>query len=126
MNSIYQDWLEAKADEAAAVAKRRQIEDVLTGMFDIDPTGEKSQTLKADGYKVNVITRLSQSIDADLLQEIAAENGVSDHLPHLFNWKPSINKTMWKQTDESITRPLLGAITTKPGRPTYKITKEDN
>jgi hypothetical protein len=30
--------------------------------------------------------------------------------------------TAWKAADESITKALAGAITAKPGRPSFKIT----
>ena len=32
-----------------------------------------------------------------------------------------INAKAWKACDDSITRPLLLAVTTKPGRPTFSI-----
>jgi hypothetical protein len=53
---------------------------------------------------------------------LAAEAGLSDHLGSLFRWKPEINATAWKQADNSITNPLLGAITSTPGRTSFSIT----
>jgi hypothetical protein len=32
---------------------------------------------------------------------------------------------VWKATDEAITKPLAGAITAKPGRPSFKIITKD-
>lgn len=126
MPNIYQAWLNAKAAEAAAIKERRMIEDVLVSQFNIDAAQDKSNTVKQDGYKINITTRLTQKIDSDLLQEIAAEHGTSEHLSSLFSWTPKLVKKEWNATDESITAPLLKAFTTKPGRPTFKITKEDN
>ena len=46
-------------------------------------------------------------VNSDKLQELAAEHGLTDHLPSLFRWKPEINMTVWKAADASITTPLL-------------------
>ena len=124
--SLYDDWLTAKSEEAAAVARRRDIEDDLLETLDIDPTAEGSSTTKHDGFKVRVTTKLNRKVDGDLLQEIAAEHGLSQHLPDLFRWKPEVSIKAWKNADESITRPLLGAITTTPGRPGFQITREED
>lgn len=126
MSSIYQKWLNAKAAEKKAIEERRMLEDVIVAQFNIDATQEKSNTVKQGGYKINITTRLSQKIDSELLQEIAAEHGTSEHLSSLFSWTPKLVKKEWNATNESITAPLLKAFTTKAARPTFKITKEDN
>ena len=119
--NLYQQWLEAKEHERLAVERRREIEDQLSLDLKINPNQDKNQTFDADGYKVKITTRLTRKIDADRLQEIAAENGLSTHLSTLFRWKPEINATAWKSAADNITRPLLDAIETKPGRPSFKI-----
>lgn len=124
--SLFEDWLTAKSEEAAAVSRRREIEDALVETLRVDTTSEGTSTTKVDGYKVRVTTRLGRKVDGDLLQEIAAEHGLSDHLPELFRWKPEVSIKAWKNADESITRPLLGAITTTPGRPGFQITREED
>lgn len=121
--SIYQEWLEAKDAERMAVEDRRNIEDKLIVELSIDQC-EGSSTIKTDGYKVKVTQRFNRSIDADMLQEIAAEHGITHHLGDLFRWKPDINAKAWKDADESITGPLEQAITTKPGRPSFSIERE--
>ena len=124
---LSQMWLASKQAEADAIERRRRVEDQISAIIGIDPTNEKTTTQKEGDIKIQVTSRLSQSIDAKALQEIAAENGTSEHMSALFSWKPSISKTAWKATDKTITDPLLAAITTKPGRPTYKITiQEEN
>ncbi len=119
--NLYQQWLEAKEHERLAVERRREIEDQLTINLKIDETQDKSQTFDADGYRVKITTRLTRKIDADRLQEIAAENGLTAHLSTLFRWKPEINAAAWKAAADNITRPLLDAIETKPGRPSFNI-----
>ena len=122
--SLYQQWIDAKEAERQAAEARRQIEDKLIAELGIAETDEGSRTVKADGYKVKVTCRMNRTIDADALQEIAAECGLTQHLGDLFRWKPDINAKAWKDADESITGPLLAAITTKPGRPSFSIERE--
>jgi len=123
--SIYKDWIDAKECERIAVEKRREIEDKLIKHYQISEASEGSKSIKDEGYVVKVICRMNRTIDADLLQEIAIENGLTEHLGSLFRWKPEINTKAWKDADESITAPLLGAITTKPGRPSFSIELND-
>ena len=123
--SLYQQWLQAKETERQAVNARREVEDKLLADLALPTTFEGSKTIKDEGYAVKVTARMSRKIDGDALQEIAAEHGISEHLGSLFRWKPDINARQWKAADESITRPLMDAITTTPGRPSFSITKED-
>lgn len=114
----------AKEAEREAVEERRMLEDELVRQLKIDDK-EGSKTIKEDGFIVKVTNRYNRRIDADLLQDIAAEHGLSDHLGSLFRWKPDIDSRAWKAADESITNPLAQAITTTPGRPSFNITKKE-
>jgi hypothetical protein len=122
--SLYEDWIAAKEAESVAMAVRRAIEDELVQELSIDMTDEGTQSRDLDGYKIKAVVRMNRKIDGDLLQEIAAEHGLSHHLGTLFRWKPEMSVKAWKATNENITRPLLAAITTTPGRPSFTITKE--
>jgi hypothetical protein len=113
--------MQAKADEKEAVERRRALEDELIKQLKVDEQSEGTILFEYGEFQIKVVGRMNRKIDADQLQDIAAENGLSDHLSNLFNWKPSINMKLWKAADESITRPLLGAITTKAGRPSVSI-----
>lgn len=123
--SLYQEWLEAKETERAAVERRRAIEDELRARFEVPETLEGTESIDDDGFTVKIVGRIDRKVDADAVQELAAENGLSEHLPRLFRWKPEINMAAWKAADESITRPLAGAITAKPGRPSFQITRKE-
>lgn len=121
--SLFQDWIAAKADEAAATKRRRDIEDKLVKQFKIPEGHEGTTNLEADSFKIKIEGRINRKVNSDKLQELAAEHGLTDHLASLFRWKPEINMTVWKAADASITTPLLDAITATPGRPSFTITK---
>lgn len=118
---IAADWREAKAQEQASTEWRRKLEDQMLSLIGLPEAFEGTETAEAPGYSIKLIGRMNRTIDGDKLQEIAAENGLTEHLSALFRWKPAIDARAWKAADETITRPLLGAITTKPGRPSFSI-----
>ena len=122
--TLVEAWVAAKKAETEAVEWRRNVEDTLLKAIGLAPEFEGTENFEIHGHKVKVAGRLSRKVDAERLQEIAAENGLSQHLSALFRWKPEINSAIWKATDPSITQPLLGAVTTSPGRPYFSITKE--
>jgi hypothetical protein len=126
IQSLAASWMRAKKDESDAVEYRRQLEDRLKLLLGVQDYLEGTETFQnaATGYVIKVIGRIDRKIDAEKVQELAAENGLTDHLSSLFRWKPEINMAAWKAADESITRPLAAAITAKPGRPSFSITTE--
>ena len=117
-------WLVAKEDEAAAVARRRACEDKMAFAMQHDERKDGVTAVEADGFFIKITQRIDRKVDADKVVELAAEAGLSDQLAHLFRWKPELNMSAWKAADESITAPLAGAITAKPGRPSFSITKK--
>ena len=125
IEELAREWESAKAAEAKAVAIRRAIEDELTELLALPKDLDGSKNQDVGQYKIKVTGRLDRKINSDKLQELAQEAGLSDHLGSLFRWKPEINMTAWKAAHESITAPLLDAITTTAGRPSYAITRKD-
>ena len=119
LDDLISQWRKAKDAETTAQAERRQIEDIIASVVsladDLDGTLTISGVLKITG-------RIDRKVDADKLQELAREAGLTDHLAGLFRWKPEINRKAWDAAADSITRPLLGAITSKPGRPSFALT----
>jgi hypothetical protein len=119
------EWLKAKEDEKAATERRRELENHLLSLIGIPENLEGVENVETDnGHKIKITGRMSRRVDGEKLQEIAAEAGLTEHLVTLFRWKPEINMTAWKGADKSITGPLLGGITTQPGRASFTITKE--
>jgi len=121
---LYQQWIDAKDAEKTAIEWRRGIEDQLVANLGIAKTLDGTQNVEADGYKVKIVGRLDRKVNADKLQDLAAEFGLTEHLSSLFRWKPEINASAWKSADPRITDPLQDAITTTNGRPSFTITKE--
>jgi len=122
--TLYQEWLNAKAAEKAAMDERRSIEDKLVLSLGIPKTLDGTQNVEVDGFKVKIVGRLDRKVNSDKLQDLAAEYGLNEHLSSLFRWKPEINASAWKSADPRITEPLLDAITSTNGRPSFTITKE--
>ena len=123
--SIYQQWLNAKAIETAAIKTRRDLEDAMVKSLGIAENLDGTVNVDADTYKVKIEGRINRKINADKLQELAAENGLTEHLASLFRWKPEINAAAWKAAKPEITSSLLDAITATPGRPSFTITNKD-
>ena len=115
-------WLELKHNEEIAVAERRIIEDMMTEALKIHQSLDGVETKEIDGLIIKVTGRIDRKVNSEMVQELAAEHGLSGHLSDLFRWTPAINMTAWKRADKEITTPLLDAITSKAGRPSYKIT----
>ena len=118
-------WLDAKKAETAAASKRRKVEDEIAALISVPESLESTMTAEQDGYKVKVTGRINRKIDPVLLQQIAAESGISDHLSSLFRWKPEINMAVWKATSPEITSVLSDAITSTPGRFSFAVTQEN-
>ena len=117
-------WIAAKDAEREAIELRRSIEDQMIAALRVPESLDGTENWNAEGYKIKVVGRLNKKIDADKLQELAIEAGLYDHLSTLFRWKPEVNAKAWSSADPAITTPLLGAITTAPGRPSFTIAKE--
>jgi len=124
MSTLYQRWLDAKKLEATAVAERRELEDQMVAEFSIPKDLDGTLKREVDGYIIKMEGRINKKIDADKLQMLAAEAGLSEHLSSLFRWKPEINAKAWGAAADAVTLPLLGAITSTPGRPTFTISKD--
>jgi len=120
--SLARQWAEAKEVETRAIRLRRDIEDEMIAFYKISNQMEGTQNEDDGIYKIKIVNRITRKVDSEKVQELAAEFGLSDHLSQLFRWTPEINATAWKSAHESITRPLMDAITATPGRPSFSIT----
>lgn len=119
-------WLQAKEAERMAVEARRAVEDELIKAFRISEQMEGTFNAKTqNGHHIKIVGRLSRKVDAEKVQELAAEHGLTEHLSSLFRWKPEINTTAWKATAPEITVLLADAVTVTASRPSFSITLEN-
>jgi hypothetical protein len=125
MQKLSERWLAAKEAERLAVEERRQIEDRLSSLIGVPETFEGTAATTLGGITIKVVGRMNRKVDADKAQEIAAEHGIEAHLATIFRWKPEIDAKAWKSAPDSVTTPLLAAITTTPSRPSYTITRKE-
>src|SRR5690625_1239218 len=95
-------------------------------MLEVPETLEGVETIDNGVAEVKVTGRINRRVDRDLLQELAHEAGVFDHLQTLLRWRPSSDMRAWRAADPSITEPLLAAITDKPGRTSHPIKFTDD
>ena len=118
-------WLIAKETEAKGIFDRRVIEDRIKSLAGVSDNLDGTETVTPGGYTIKIVGRIDRKVDAEKVQEIAAENGLTEHLSSLFRWKPEVNMSVWRSADESITKLLSAAITAKPGRPSFSITRSE-
>ena len=125
MNELASMWLACKKQEEDATADRRDIEDHIKKLARIAENLDGTETVEPGQYVIKIAGRIDRKVDGDKVQELAAEHGLTDHLATLFRWKPELNMSAWKAADETITGPLAGAITAKPGRASFSITPKE-
>jgi len=125
LNELSQLWLAAKQAEADATTDRRKIEDRIKSLVGVAENLEGTETVDPEQFTIKIVGRIDRKVDGDKVQELAAEFGLTEHLSSLFRWKPEINMAAWKAADEAITKPLAAAITAKPGRPSFTITRKE-
>jgi hypothetical protein len=125
LKTLSAEWLRHKTAEEIAVAERRKIEDLIVKELALPESFESTETAEPQGFVVKISGRIDRKVDSEKLQMLATEAGLTEHLATLFRWKPEINMTLWKSANDIITKPLSGAITAKPGRPSFKITPKE-
>jgi len=121
MREIAAEWHAEKEVERQAVENRRRLEDEMVKSFALQPDLDSTVTKQIDDYVIRITGRIDRKVDADKIQELAAQHGLESHLSTLCRWKPELNLSVWKNTSPQITSLLAPAITAKPGRPSFLI-----
>ena len=125
VSELAESWLMLKEQERIATENRREVEDLLIKMLEVSEGLDGTKKFTIDNkLEIKIVGRMNRKVDIEKLQQLAAENGLQEHLSFLFRWKADVNLAIWKAANESITKPLLGAITSVPGRPSFSITEE--
>lgn len=125
IESLAAEWEDAKDEERKATARRREAEDKLFEALKLAKNMEGTVKEITTLYEIKVSGRIDHKIDSARLQALAEEAGLTEHLSSLFRWKPELNMSAWKAAHESITAPLLDAITTTASRPSFLITRKE-
>lgn len=125
LNDLSAIWQAAKEAEREATECRRKVEDRMLSLVGFADNNEGTETASPSQYTIKMVGRIDRKVDGDKAQEIAAEHGLTEHLASLFRWKPEINMAAWKAASDAITAPFAVAITAKPGRPSFTITRKE-
>ena len=125
MREIAAEWAAEKEVERIAVENRRRLEDEMVKIMNVVPNLDGTITNEFDGYVIKITGRVDRKVDADKIQELAAQHGLESHLGTLCRWKPELNITVWKATSPQITSLLAPAITAKPGRPSFTVNHKE-
>lgn len=115
---LAQAWLDAKAEENAARAKRIEIEEELLAILPCREEG--SQTIKLEnGMRVVTEGRLTRSIDAKALAD--DWNDLPAIIQGTFHWKPDLKITCFKSLEDDHKALIAKYVTTKPAKAGVKV-----
>lgn len=123
--NLFDKWMEAKERERIAVEERRAIEDQLVKEWNIPECFEGTLNRAEGEYRIKVQGRQTRKVDAQMIIDISAEYGLDADLGRLVRWTPEINMAAWRQANDEVVRLFSQAVTTKPGRPSFQIYKEE-
>ena len=121
LNTLISQWVTEKSVESNARKCRLHLEKQITQLISVDETKEGTTNVNE---VFQVVVRHSRSVDADKLQELAHQHGLTHHLGGLCRYKVELNKKAWDAASDEITGPLAEAITIKPAKPTFKFKGE--
>ena len=125
VEALAEAWLAAKAVETKAIDARRLVEDKLNKIFDAKPGIEGTNEYALGRYDCRVVQRIARKVDHEMVGVISAEHGLEALLPVVFRWEASVNLKAWNALDQEVSRLFLQAITTKPNRPSFKISERE-
>jgi hypothetical protein len=126
LETLAAEWLAAKAIETKAIDDRRAVEDKLNAIFDAPVVGwEGTMEYVLGKYDCRLVQRISRKVDHEMIGVISAEHSLENLLPVVFRWKASVNLKAWNALDPEVCHLFAQAITTKPNRPSFKITERE-
>ena len=119
-------WAELKDRERFAACERRAVEDAMTQLANIPLNKAGVKTMNLPGYKVKITGKVNYKVNSDQVQDLARSAGLESQLTELFRWEPRLDVRAWTVADDEVKSKLAPAITAKPGRPGFVITKEED
>lgn len=115
---LAQEWLDAKAEENAARAKRIEIEEELLSLLPCREEGSQTNKL-GNGMRVVTEGRLTRSIDAKALADDWSE--LPAIIQGTFHWKPDLKITCFKSLEDDHKSLIAKYVTTKPAKSGVKV-----
>jgi hypothetical protein len=115
---LAQAWLDAKAEENAARAKRIEIEEELLAILPCREEGSQTSKLE-NGMRVVTEGRLNRSIDAKALAD--DWNNLPAIIQGTFHWKPDLKITCFKSLEDDHKALIAKYVTTKPAKAGVKV-----
>lgn len=118
------EWKRAKETETDAAQERREVEDEMVRLLEINSEREGTVNFDLAGYEIKIVSRFNRKVDTDLLQQLSAEFDLEQFIYALFRWKADVDMKAWKASPDHVTKILSQAVTTTAGRPSFSITKD--
>ena len=115
---LAQAWLDAKAEENTARAKRVEIEEELLSILPCREEGSQTNKLE-NGMRVVTEGRMTRSIDAKVLQD--DWNDLPAIIQGTFHWKPDLKITCFKSLEDDHKALIAKYVTTKPAKAGVKV-----
>ena len=113
-------WLDAKAAEDAAKARRIEIEEALVAR--LGKREEGAQTHDLDGFKVTITGVINRSLDKKAWERIK-ERIPEDRRPVTYVPKLDVAGVKWLHANDPATyRIVAQALVVKPGKTNVKVT----
>lgn len=117
LSTLAAAWLQAKADEDAAKARRYEIEAQIVAAMPVKEEG----TAKADdaGLRISVTHKLIRKADTLALRQ--HWNDLSKPAQDCFKWEAALALTELRRADPATVQELAPYITTSPAKPAVKV-----
>lgn len=126
INGIVARLAIAKDEEAAAKAKRVQLEDQLARAIGVPETWTGSTTNDIGGYKVTCKRADNVKIDCDAVTSLMEQSPELDRFGRtIFRWKPEIDKKAWDAAPAEIIKAYSATVTRTPGKVSFALKLKD-
>lgn len=122
LRTLLDSWREAKDEEEAAKARRRDLEDELAAHLRPLPAGTAEHEVA--GHRVTITGRAGYEVNTAMLRALARDHGVEAELDGLFRWTAEVRVGEWKRADPALTAILAPAVTLKVSRPFWAIIEQ--
>lgn len=111
--------IEAKRNEDAAIAARREIDAELALLLSDKDISEGTVSAKENGFKVSVVYKVDRKIDAAALSK--GWDSLSADAQAAFDWKPSVKVSALRKLEGADAAAAAVFITAKPASPSITI-----